>query len=114
MVRKVTYSNAVHMDVNDGGRDTNEGGVGSLLLYLDSPDIEGRVGGEFYVPELELLLETAHGWGVWLLSDELAHHTLAGQCTRGVRQCSAHYLSKNLSSAEQRPGPSTKRPKTRQ
>ena len=43
------------MDVNDGGRDTNEGGVGSLLLYLDSPDMEGRVGGEFYVPELELL-----------------------------------------------------------
>ena len=82
--------------------------------YVIFRSLTCRAGGEFYVPELELLLEAAHGWGVWLLSDELAHHTLAGQCTRGVRQCSAHYLSRNLSSAEQRPGPNTKRPKTRQ
>ena len=38
---------------------------------------------DHYVHELELLLETAHGWGVWLLSDELAHRTLAGQCREG-------------------------------
>ena len=90
------------------------GGVGTLFLYLDSPYMEGRVGGEFYVPELELLLETSNGWAVWLLSDELAHQTLACQCTRGVRQCSAYYLSRNLSPSTQRPGPNTKRPKTRQ